>query len=142
MQEVEDSLVQEKYQVKRIKHLEEQVRLAGEASSQLREQYLIGDAEYLDVLSAITGQQSLQRQLLSAQLELRLIRVSLYLALAGGFDPEQCDHATGPDSFTLESAIETTTPSQRDDSQTEIDEPTKDTGQVIETLPLDMDTND
>ena len=82
-QEVEDSLVREKYQLKRITHLEEQVRLAGQASNQLREQYLIGDAEYLDVLSAITGQQSLQRQLLSAQLELRLIRVSLYLALAG-----------------------------------------------------------
>ena len=49
-------------------------------------QYLIGDAEYLDVLSAITGQQSLQRQLLSARLELVLIRVTLYRALAGDFD--------------------------------------------------------
>lgn len=85
--EVEDSLVQEKYQLQRIKHLEEQVKLAGQASNQLREQYLIGDAQYLDVLNAITGQQRLQRQLLSAQLELRLIRVSLYLALAGNIDP-------------------------------------------------------
>ena len=84
--EVEDSLAQEKYQLERIKHLQEQVKLAGQSSDQLGEQYLIGDAEYLDVLSAITGQQSLQRQLLSAQLELVLIRVSLYLALAGGFD--------------------------------------------------------
>ena len=66
--------------------LQEQVKLAGQSSDQLGEQYLIGDVEYLDVLSAITGQQSLQRQLLSAQLELVLIRVSLYLALAGGFD--------------------------------------------------------
>lgn len=84
--EVEDSLAQEKYQRLRIERLEEQVKLAGQASDQLREQYLIGDAEYLDVLSAITGQQSLQRQLLSAQLDLVLIRVSLYLALAGDFD--------------------------------------------------------
>ena len=84
--EVEDSLVQEKYQLLRIKRLEEQVKLAGRSSDRLREQYLIGDAEYLDFLSAITGQQRLQRQLLSAQLELRLIRVSLYLALAGDFD--------------------------------------------------------
>jgi hypothetical protein len=61
--------------------------LAGQASNQLREQYLIGDAQYLDVLNAITGQQRLQRNLLSAQLELRLIRVSLYLALAGNIDP-------------------------------------------------------
>lgn len=84
--EVEDGLAQEKYQLLRIKHLEEQVRLAGQSSDQLLEQYLIGDVEYLDVLSAITGQQRLQRQLLTAQLELVLIRVSLYLALAGGFD--------------------------------------------------------
>ena len=84
--EVEDNLAQEKYQRLRIERLEKQVKLAGQASDQLREQYLIGDAEYLDVLSAITGQQSLQRQLLSAQLNLVLIRVSLYLALAGDFD--------------------------------------------------------
>ncbi len=85
--EVEDSLAREKYQLQRIERIEEQVKLAGQASDQLREQYLIGDAEYLDVLSASTTQQSLQRQLLSAQLELVLIRVSLYLALAGDFQP-------------------------------------------------------
>ncbi len=85
--EVEDSLVQEKYQLQRIERLEKQAKLAGQASDQLREQYLIGDAQYLDVLNAITGKQRLQRQLLSAQLELRLIRVSLYLALAGNIDP-------------------------------------------------------
>jgi NodT family efflux transporter outer membrane factor (OMF) lipoprotein len=84
--EVEDSLAREKYQLLRIEHLKAQVKLAGQASGQLREQYLIGDVEYLDVLSASTGQQSLQRQLLSAQLDLVLIRVSLYLALAGDFE--------------------------------------------------------
>lgn len=86
LREVEDSLAQEKNQRERIKHLEKQVELAGEASNQLRQQYLIGDVDYLDVLSAITGQQRLQRQLLSAQLELVLIRVALYRALAGEFD--------------------------------------------------------
>ena len=101
-QEVEDSLAQEKFQIQRIQHLEEQVRLAGEASNQLREQYLIGDAEFLDVLSAITGQQSLQRQLLSAQLELRLIRISLYLALAGGFDPNDCAQQTRQTVYLME----------------------------------------
>lgn len=84
--EVEDSLAQEKYQLQRIEHLQNQVLLAGRSSERLREQYLIGDAEYLDVLSAITGQQSLQRQALAAQLELVLIRVTLYRALAGDFD--------------------------------------------------------
>ena len=93
--EVEDNLAREKYQLRRIEHLENQVTLAGRSSDQLREQYLIGDAEYLDVLSAITGQQSLQRRLLSARLELVLIRVSLYRALAGNFD-------TRPQAITVQ----------------------------------------
>ncbi|MCC9642864.1 TolC family protein [Rhodopirellula sp. JC740] len=98
--EVEDALAQERYQLERIEHLENQVELARQSSEQLREQYLIGDADYLDVLSAITGQQRLQRETLSAQLDLVLIRVSLYLALAGGFD-------TRPQDFELlESTVE------------------------------------
>lgn len=103
--EVEDSLAQEKYQRKRIEHLKNQVTLAGQASNQLREQYLIGDAEYLDVLSAITGQQSLQRRLLSAQLDLVLIRVNLYRSLAGNFDTrpqlELSQQAIGRDEFDV-----------------------------------------
>lgn len=95
--EVEDSLAQEKYQRERIEHLKNQVTLAGQASDQLREQYLIGDAEYLDVLSAITGQQSLQRRLLSAQLELVLIRVNLYRSLAGSFDTRPQLELSRPD---------------------------------------------
>jgi outer membrane protein TolC len=89
--EVEDALAQERYQLERIEHLENQVELARLSSEQLREQYLISDATYLDVLSAITAQQRLQRELLSAQLDLVLIRVSLYLALAGDFDTRSQD---------------------------------------------------
>ncbi|QDV62367.1 Toluene efflux pump outer membrane protein TtgI precursor [Crateriforma conspicua] len=85
--EVEDALAQERYQLERLEHLAEQTELARKSSEQLREQYLIGDEDYLAVLTAIQGWQRLQRESLAAQLELRLIRVSLYLALAGGFDP-------------------------------------------------------
>ncbi|MCC9603230.1 TolC family protein [Stieleria sp. JC731] len=85
--EVEDSLAREKYQLERLTHLRAQTELAGQAAEQLREQYYISDADYLDVLSAITAEQRLQRETLTAQLELLLIRVSLYLALAGGFEP-------------------------------------------------------
>ena len=84
--EVEDSLALERYQIERIERLDAQVDLAGQSSTQLREQYLIGDANYLDVLSANQSQQRLQRDVLSARLELILIRIGLYLALAGGFD--------------------------------------------------------
>lgn len=97
--EVEDNLALEKFQIQRIEHLDAQVKLAGQAAGPLREQYLIGDADYLDVLSNITGQQSLQRDLLQAQLDLRLIRVSLYLAIAGSIEPRQS--GTFPDRVEL-----------------------------------------
>ncbi len=99
--EVEDSLTQERYQRERLKHLENQLELARQASERLREQYLLEpDTDYLAVLTAITGQQRLQREVLSAQLELRLTRVSLYLALAGGFDPRP--QVIRPDEILLQ----------------------------------------
>jgi len=88
-QEVEDALAQERYLQQRIEKLELQVELANQASLQLREQYLIGESEYLDVLSSIQQEQSLQRSVLSARLDLILNRIALYLALAGDFDPRQ-----------------------------------------------------
>ena len=85
--EVEDALALERNQQKRLEHLNAQLDLSRKASDRLREFYLIGDANYLDVLSAIQAQQRLQRETLNARLELLLIRVSLYLALAGDFQP-------------------------------------------------------
>ena len=86
--EVEDSLALERYQIERIGRLEKQVELARQSSEQLREQYVLtDDTDYLNVLSAITTQQRLQRETLSARLQLILIRIGLYLALAGDFDP-------------------------------------------------------
>jgi NodT family efflux transporter outer membrane factor (OMF) lipoprotein len=86
LQEVEDSLASERYQIKRIKNLETQVELAEKASDQLLQFFITGEASYLDVLSANQSQQRLQRSLLSARLDLILIRVGLYLAVAGDFD--------------------------------------------------------
>lgn len=84
--EVEDNLALERYQIQRIERLNAQVSLAQEATERLIRQYLIGDADYLDVLSATQAQQRLQRETLSARLDLILIRIGLYLALAGDFD--------------------------------------------------------
>jgi len=88
-QEVEDALALERYQLERIEKLETQAKLAHQASLQLREQYLIGETEYLDVLSSLQQEQSLQRNVLSARLDLILNRIALYLALAGDFNPQQ-----------------------------------------------------
>jgi len=86
--EVEDNLALERYQIQRIERLDAQVSLAQLSSDQLVRQYLIGDADYLDVLSQIQATQRLQRDILSARLDLILIRIALYLALAGDFDTD------------------------------------------------------
>ncbi len=86
LQEVEDGLALERYQLERITKLETQVDLAARASEQLLQYFITGEASYLDVLSANQTQQRLQRSLVSARLELILIRIGLYLALAGDFD--------------------------------------------------------
>lgn len=86
LQEVEDGLALEHWQQERIERLEAQKRLAEDASSQLAQRYITGEASYLDILSANQSEQRLQRSLLAAQLDQILIRIGLYLALAGDFD--------------------------------------------------------
>ena len=140
--EVEDSLAQEKYQLLRIERLEAQVKLAGQSSDQLREQYLIGDVEYLDVLSAITGQQSLQRQLLSAQLELVLIRVSLYLALAGDFEPDRERLQYGQDLSLDDEPLDSQDTNKPQDSSEiqKLDDPQE--PDITEENPAETNSND
>ncbi len=89
LQEVEDGLALERYQVQRIEKITTQVELAKKASDQLLQFFITGEASYLDVLSANQSQQSLQRSLLTARLDLIRIRVGLYLALAGDFDTRE-----------------------------------------------------
>ncbi|QDU37758.1 Cation efflux system protein CusC precursor [Maioricimonas rarisocia] len=95
--EVEDALALEYYQSQRVESLQKQYDLARQASKELRDRYFgfgeeIGETEYLDVLTATTTEQRLQRDILSARLNLILTRISLYLALAGGFDPNPQYH--------------------------------------------------
>lgn len=86
-QEVEDNLALERFQIQRIKHLNTQATLAEQASVQLRQRFITNDASFLDILSSEQAAQRLQREILSARLDLILIRIGLYLALAGDFDP-------------------------------------------------------
>jgi len=87
--EVEDALVQEKQQVRRIESIERQVELAVQTNQQLRSEYLNGMSNYLDVLTSLDEEQQLRRNLLSAKLSLLEYRVALYRALAGSIDTER-----------------------------------------------------
>lgn len=110
LQEVEDGLALERYQIERIEKLETQVELAQKASEQLLQFFITGEATYLDVLSANQSQQRLQRTLLSARLELILIRTGLYLALAGDFETAAnfaADLSSGDPELPSEEKLET-----------------------------------
>lgn len=93
-QEVEDALVQERQQQRRMESLREQLALADSAYRQLRIQYVNGAVGYLEVLSALQERQELRRTLITARQELLAFRVALYRALAGGFPvPEEEENA-------------------------------------------------
>jgi len=85
-QEVEDALALERYQVDRIDSIGKQLTLSRRTLEQLRTQYLNGVTDYLAVLDALTEQQRLQRELLTARLDRIEFRIALYRALAGSFD--------------------------------------------------------
>ncbi|MFN2361121.1 MAG: efflux transporter outer membrane subunit [Marinobacter sp.] len=83
VQEVEDALVREQQQQRRLESLEDQVELADTTYRQLRNQYLNGAVNYLDVLTALQDIQDLQRTRLTTRQQLLTTRVALYRALAG-----------------------------------------------------------
>lgn len=84
-QEVENALVREQKQKETIAVLQEQLELANQAYQQLRVQFFNGTSDYLDALTALDEAQQLERNLLQAKMNLFEFRISLYRALAGGF---------------------------------------------------------
>ncbi len=83
--EVEDAIALERNQAQRIRSLEKQLGFASSTSAQLRNQYLNGAADFIDVLVSLRDEQELERSVLSARLEQIQLRISLYRAIAGGF---------------------------------------------------------
>jgi NodT family efflux transporter outer membrane factor (OMF) lipoprotein len=98
-QEVENALVQERQQHQVVSNLVTQVQLARQASSIIRLRYINGAIDFLRVLSALLSQQSLERNLLQAQVQLIEFRINLYRALAGRF-PIAAMKATKPKQGT------------------------------------------
>ncbi|MGM0451320.1 MAG: TolC family protein, partial [Pseudomonadota bacterium] len=70
-----------------IDRIKRQLELAETTYEQLRQQYFNGQVGYIDVLTALTDRQDLERSLISARRQLLEFRIALYRALAGGFDP-------------------------------------------------------
>ncbi len=86
LQDVEDALAQETGQHKLIASLERRLQLADEVILRLRDRYIQGATDYLDILDTLVNQQDLARRLLTARRELLDFRINLARALAGGWD--------------------------------------------------------
>ncbi len=84
--EVENALTGEYYQKKTLESLERQLAISQTVLARLQERYAKGMVQYLDVLTALTNTQSLERTVLSARRDLLSYRLSLYRALAGSWE--------------------------------------------------------
>jgi NodT family efflux transporter outer membrane factor (OMF) lipoprotein len=104
LQEVEDAMVRETLQKERIGYIESQLSLAERTFQQLRVEYLNGSIPYLDVLVSLDQMQQLKRDLVNAELNQLLFRISLYRALAGGFE---IPYETGEEFTTNENPMPT-----------------------------------
>ncbi|MEP1213985.1 MAG: efflux transporter outer membrane subunit [Marinobacter sp.] len=83
---VEDALVREQQQRRRLRSLDAQSQLADTTYRQLRTQYLNGAVSYIEVLTALKDKQDLQRTILTTRQQLLTTRVALYRALAGSIE--------------------------------------------------------
>lgn len=84
--EVEDALVQEQKQRDFLTSLEKQLELSHRIIERIRDSYVKGAVDYLNVLEALLTQQTLQRTHLQARQQLIAYRLDLYRALAGGWE--------------------------------------------------------
>jgi len=85
-QEVEDSLVQEKQETLRHTSLSKQVELQQTAFTQLQQDFLNGVGNFIDVLSAQTGTQQLQRDLIESKRRQVEFRIALHRSISGPID--------------------------------------------------------
>lgn len=94
LREVEDALVREHWQRRRIELLERELATSNAVVGRIRDQYLFGASGYLDVLEALATNQSLQRRVETAHRELLAIRIDLHRAVAGTLPLERPAPAT------------------------------------------------
>lgn len=83
IEEVENALNREKEQLALVDALDEQLVISKATLKETRNRYMQGLSDYLPVLTALQSTQGLERDILSARLELISNRILLYRALGG-----------------------------------------------------------
>jgi NodT family efflux transporter outer membrane factor (OMF) lipoprotein len=100
--EVEDALALEYHQRIKVDQLQSQLRLADTTYNQLRNQYLNGVSDYIDVLDALREQQVLERELVVARQVLIEFRIALHRATAGSLNVEPAMKAAANETESTE----------------------------------------
>lgn len=85
LKEVEDALYEETKQAEYVASLRAQLQLSEKSTDQILENYTKGTMEFTRYLTTLLAHQRLQRTYLRARLELVLLRIGLYRALAGSW---------------------------------------------------------
>jgi outer membrane protein, multidrug efflux system len=93
MVEVENAVALEQEQLKRIENLEEQVSAASDVLEAARDRYQQGLVDFLNVLTALQGQQQADVLLLEARRQVLSARIQLHRALGGTWTQELEPHA-------------------------------------------------
>ena len=88
LRDVNDALLQERFQHQYLENLERQLQFARDALRESRERYAAGQTIYLTVLAELRAVQQIERTMITAKTDLILIRVALYKAMGGDFDEE------------------------------------------------------
>ena len=83
IEEVENALWQEKYQLELLQALEDQASIARSNLNETRNRYRQGLSDYLPVLTALQSLQRLERDILSGRRQLISIRILLHRSLGG-----------------------------------------------------------
>lgn len=83
--EVEDALVQERFQLDLLEQIDRQVELARTSLGEAQQRYINGLNDYLTVITAISVLQNLERRQIAERRALFVIRTRLYRALGGSW---------------------------------------------------------
>ena len=89
--EVDNAIQQEKQQQVRLGALEQQLDYANKALYEAQRRYRNGRIDYLNVLTALTSVQKLERQVISAKRVLLSYRIGLYRSLGGSWMHQHID---------------------------------------------------
>ena len=85
LRDVEDALVQERFQRAYLEQLNREVEFARAALRESRERYAVGLIEYLPVLTELQSVQRIERDILTAAKNLIWFRIQLYKSMGGSW---------------------------------------------------------